>query len=144
MKKYKEENEFLSYVHMAASVFRVYASNCNVLSVKEFLNGIIDRISNHEKEIKEMMTISKKGNRLSLMQKMVVLMITLKAKTMNDFSLCIEALKTIDMGTYQISAFIRMNKNHLNKRYIDAATKVLEEYDKINKELKEFINHQYL
>ncbi len=144
MKEIKEENQFLSYIHMAASTFRIYASNCDILTVKEFLNGIIERISTHEAEIKEVMTIRKEGNELSLMQKFALCMIKMKAKSSDEFGICIEALKAIDMGTYQVSAFIKRNKNHLSKDFIKKATGILQEYDKINREMKEFINHQYL
>ena len=78
MNKEKEMNKFLSYLHMAAAVFRVYASKSNVLETKEFINGIIERISKHEIEVKELIQIGKDGNNLSVMQKMAVYMCKIK------------------------------------------------------------------
>lgn len=142
MNKEKEMNKFLSYLHMAAAVFRVYASKSNVLETKEFINGIIERISKHEIEVKELIHIGKDGNNLSVMQKMAVYMCKMKTCFKDDFSLCVEVLKTIDMGIYQTMTFIKENKNFLDEDFILCAKKVLEEYNKIAKETKEFINHK--
>ncbi len=144
MNKEKEMNKFLSYLHMAAAVFRVYASKSNVLETKEFINGIIERISKHETEVKELIQIGKDGNNLSVMQKMAVCMCKMKTCCKDDFSLCIEVLKTIDMGIYQTMTFIKENKNFLDEDFILCAKKVLDEYNKIAKETKEFINHKKL
>lgn len=129
---------------MAAAVFRVYASKSNVLETKEFINGIIERISLHELEVKKIMAINKEGNELTCMQKMAVCMCKIKVASKDDFLLCIEVLKTIDMGIYQTMTFIKENKNYLDSSFINCAKKVLEEYNKIAKETKEFINHQKL
>ena len=142
MNKEKEMNKFLSYLHMAAVVFRVYASKSNILETKEFINGIIERISKHEIEVKELIQIGKNGNNLSVMQKMTVCMCKMKTCFKDDFSLCVEVLKTIDMGIYQTMTFIKENKNFLDEDFILCTKKVLEEYNKIAKETKEFINHK--
>ena len=144
IKMNKEKNKFLSYLHMAAAVFRVYASKSNVLETKEFINGIIERISKYEIEVKELMQIGKEGNNLNVMQKMAVCMCKIKTCSKDDFSLCIEVLKTIDMGVYQVMNFIKENKNYLDKEFILCSKNVLEEYNKIAKEMKAYINHQKL
>ena len=143
--KSKEENEFLSYVHMAASLFREYAKKSNVLEVKNFLNVIIEKLSKHEEEVKESMEITKNGNELSMMQNMVLCMNKMKINMMkNCFEICIEALKTVDMAIYQISRFIKKNKNVVRKDFLDKSIFVLKEYDKIGNEIRKFIFSHYL
>ena len=73
---------------------------------------------------------------------MAVCMCKMKTCFKDDFSLCVEVLKTIDMGIYQTMTFIKENKNFLDEDFILCTKKVLEEYNKIAKETKEFINHK--
>lgn len=145
MNKTKVENEFLSYVHMAASLFRIYSEKLTYLSTKQFFQEIETKLLKHEREIKEAMCIEKEGNELSLMQKMVVCMSKMKVKMMKEnFDVCIETLKTIDMGIYQIEIYLKKYQNALNKEFVNNAKYVLKEYEGIAKDIRDNIHKQYL
>ncbi|MCH5171901.1 MAG: hypothetical protein J1F31_03615 [Erysipelotrichales bacterium] len=143
--KTKEQNELLSYVHMAASLFRQYAQCANNLETKDFLNKIIEKFSKHESEIKSRMHIEKEGNVLSIMQNMIVCMKKMQIKTIKDsFEICVEALKTLHMAIYQLNRYIRKNINVLNDEFIGITKYLLKEYEGIEKELRDFIKTEYL
>lgn len=139
-------NEFLSYVHMAANVYRIYQQKTADLRIKSMISGFADALSDHESKVKEV--INDLGynytNSLKMMQKMALTMERLKNKMINDdFTLCMNMLKTTHMGIYQALNFIGKH-NNLDARFIDVCENIIKEYDVIADKTRDFIENNYL
>ena len=142
MEKSNELNKFLSYIHMGNSVFRIYHKECENLKDDKLL-GVIEEIEEifktHEEQVTSMITSmgEKPTESLTAAGVMGVLMEKMKFVDSN-FDICINALKSTNMGTISALKFLEENKK-LPKKIKNEIIKVIDDYTYVCTKLKDYI-----
>lgn len=142
MEKTNELNKFLSYIHMGNSVFKIYHKECENLKDEKLL-GIIEEIEEifktHEEKFTSLITNmgEKPTESLTAAGIMGVLMEKMKFVD-SDFDICINAIKSTNMGTISALKFLDENKK-LPKKIKNEVVKVINDYFTITMKLKDYI-----
>lgn len=146
MEKTNELNKFLSYVHMGTSIYRIYYEHCKKIKSKKLLKLITDILEifkTHEENITKLINSENEEatNSLTAAGVMGVMMEKLKIVD-NEFSICTSAIKATYMGMISALKFLNENKN-LSDNIKESIINVIDDYEKINKMLKNFIIKEY-
>lgn len=141
MEKTNELNKMLSYIHMGNSIFRVYGKEALRLNDEKLMNMIND-VSNLFKSHEEIVSklIEKENehttNSVSFAGRMGIFIE--KIKTFKDsYSICLSAIKSVNMGLISTLKFLGENNNLKNpiKRQI---IKIIDDYCFIIEKIKEY------
>lgn len=146
MEKTNELNKFLSYVHMGTSIYRIYYEHCEKMESKKLLKlitEILEIFKTHEENITKLINSENEEatNSLTAAGVMGVMMEKLKIVD-NEFSICTSAIKATYMGMISALKFLNENKN-LSENIKESIINVIDDYEKINKMLKNFIIKEY-
>lgn len=146
MEKTNELNKFLSYVHMGTSIYRIYYEHCEKMKSKKLLKlitEILEIFKTHEENITKLINNENEEatNSLTATGVMGVMMEKLKIVD-NEFSICTSAIKVTYMGMISALKFLNDNKN-LSENIKENIINVIDDYEKINKMLKNFIIKEY-
>ncbi len=142
MEKTNELNKFLSYIHMGNSIFRIYHKESENLKNEKLL-GVIEEIEEifktHEEKFTNLITNmgEKPTESLTAAGVMGVLMEKMKFVD-SDFDICINAIKSTNMGMLSAFKFLDENKK-LPKKIKNEVTKVIDDYYMIIGKLKNYI-----
>lgn len=138
--------KFYSYAHMGIENFKIYLNKTNDLELKKVLYKIIDQLTAQEK------TIAKYLNKhhvnvehdLTCKQKMVIQMEKLKTRIIkNDFCLCMEVIKALDMSIYQAVRFIYDHLD-LDREFLLICDGFVDKLKELNVEIYQFVETTYL
>lgn len=141
MKKTNELNKLLSYIHMGNSIFRVYgkeALRLNDEKLIKVINDISDLFKSHEEMIIKFIEKENEHATSSISLTGKIGIYKEKIKTYKDsYSICISAIKSVNMGLISTLKFLDENKNLKNtlKRQI---IKIIDDYCIIIEKLKEY------
>lgn len=141
MEKTNELNKFLSYIHMGMSIYRIYYENANRLKNKKLINLIVECQEIFKMHEEKIITLIKKYHEkdtksLTAAGKMGVFMEKMKTfKT--PFDICINAIKSTDMGIISSIKFLKENRN-LSEEIKLYFKNVIDDYKKIKDKFLEF------
>jgi hypothetical protein len=142
MEKTNELNKFLSYIHMGTSIFRIYIDNAERLhadSLISLIKEIEEIFKTHEEKITRLIHEENEKATTSLTAAGILGVYKEKLKIFdNAFTICINALKSTNMGLISAIKFLEDNKE-LHKEIKDIVINVIEDYQAIEKKLVDYI-----
>lgn len=142
MEKTNELNKFLSYIHMGTSIFRIYMDNAERLhadSLISLIKEIEEIFKTHEEKITRLIHEENEKATTSLTAAGILGVYKEKLKIFdNAFTICINALKSTNMGLISAIKFLEDNKE-LRKEIKDIVINVIEDYQAIEKKLVDYI-----
>ncbi len=142
MEKTNELNKFLSYIHMGTSIFRIYMDNAERLhadSLISLIKEIEEIFKTHEEKITRLIHEENEKATTSLTAAGILGVYKEKLKIFdNAFTICINALKSTNMGLISAIKFLEDNKE-LHKEIKDIVINVIEDYQAIEKKLVDYI-----
>ena len=142
MEKTNELNKFLSYIHMGTSIYRIYLDNAERLHADALISLIkeIDEIfKTHEEKITRLIHEENEKATTSLTAAGVLGVYKEKLKIFDSaFTICINALKSTNMGLISAVKFLEDNKE-LHKEIKDIVINVIEDYQLIEKKLLDYV-----
>lgn len=142
MEKTNELNKFLSYIHMGTSIFRIYMDNAERLhadSLISLIKEIEEIFKTHEEKITRLIHEENEKATTSLTAAGILGVYKEKLKIFdNAFTICINALKSTNMGLISAIKFLEDNKE-LHKEIKDIVINVIEDYQRIEKKLVDYI-----
>ena len=142
MEKTNELNKFLSYIHMGTSIFRIYMDNAERLhadSLISLIKEIEEIFKTHEEKITRLIHEENEKATTSLTAAGILGVYKEKLKIFdNAFTICINALKSTNMGLISAIKFLEDNKE-LHKEIKDIVINVIEDYQTIEKKLVDYI-----
>ena len=142
MEKTNELNKFLSYIHMGTSIFRIYMDNAERLhadSLISLIKEIEEIFKTHEEKITRLIHEENEKATTSLTAAGILGVYKEKLKIFdNAFTICINALKSTNMGLISAIKFLEDNKE-LHKDIKDIVINVIEDYQRIEKKLVDYV-----
>ena len=142
MEKTNELNKFLSYIHMGTSIFRIYIDNAERLhadSLISLIKEIEEIFKTHEEKITRLIHEENEKATTSLTAAGILGVYKEKLKIFdNAFTICINALKSTNMGLISAIKFLEDNKE-LHKDIKDIVINVIEDYQRIEKKLVDYV-----
>ena len=142
MEKTNELNKFLSYIHMGTSVYRIYLDNAEKLhadSLVSLIKEIEEIFKTHEEKITRLIHEENEKATTSLTAAGLLGVYKEKLKIFDSaFTICINALKSTNMGLISAIKFLEDNKE-LHKEIKDIIINVIEDYQKIEKKLLDYV-----
>ncbi len=142
MEKTNELNKFLSYIHMGTSIFRIYMDNAERLhadSLISLIKEIEEIFKTHEEKITRLIHEENEKATTSLTAAGILGVYKEKLKIFdNAFTICINALKSTNMGLISAIKFLEDNKE-LHKEIKDIVINVIEDYQRIEKKLVDYV-----
>lgn len=142
MEKTNELNKFLSYVHMGTSIYRIYLDNAERLhadSLISLIKEIEEIFKTHEEKIIRLIHEENEKATTSLTAAGVLGVYKEKLKIFDSaFTICINALKSTNMGLISAVKFLEDNKE-LHKEIKDIVINVIEDYQLIEKKLLDYV-----
>ena len=142
MEKTNELNKFLSYIHMGTSIYRIYLDNAERLhadSLISLIKEIEEIFKTHEEKITRLIHEENEKATTSLTAAGVLGVYKEKLKIFNSaFTICINALKSTNMGLISAVKFLEDNKE-LHKEIKDIVINVIEDYQLIEKKLLDYV-----
>ena len=142
MEKTNDLNKFLSYIHMGTSIFRIYMDNAERLhadSLISLIKEIEEIFKTHEEKITRLIHEENEKATTSLTAAGILGVYKEKLKIFdNAFTICINALKSTNMGLISAIKFLEDNKE-LHKEIKDIVINVIEDYQAIEKKLVDYI-----
>lgn len=141
MEKTNELNKFLSYIHMGSSIYRIYLDSAEKLhadSLIKLINEIQEIFKTHEEKITRLIHEENEKATSSLTAAGVLGVYKEKLKIFdNAYTICINALKSTNMGLISSIKFLEENKE-LHKDIKDIVINVIEDYEVIQKKLIDY------
>lgn len=142
MEKTNELNKFLSYIHMGTSIYRIYLDNAERLhadSLISLIKEIEEILKTHEEKITRLIHEENEKATTSLTAAGVLGVYKEKLKIFDSaFTICINALKSTNMGLISAVKFLEDNKE-LHKEIKDIVINVIEDYQLIEKKLLDYV-----
>lgn len=142
MEKTNELNKFLSYIHMGTSIYRIYLDNAERLhadSLISLIKEIEEIFKTHEEKITRLIHEENEKATTSLTAAGVLGVYKEKLKIFDSaFTICINALKSTNMGLISAVKFLEDNKE-LDKEIKDIVINVIEDYQLIEKKLLDYV-----
>ena len=142
MEKTNELNKFLSYIHMGTSVYRIYLDNAEKLhadSLISLIKEIEEIFKTHEEKITRLIHQENEKATTSLTAAGILGVYKEKLKIFDSaFTICINALKSTNMGLISAVKFLEDNKE-LHKDIKDIVINVIEDYQTIEKKLLDYV-----
>ena len=142
MEKTNELNKFLSYIHMGTSIFRIYMDNAERLhadSLISLIKEIEEIFKTHEEKITRLIHEENEKATTSLTAAGILGVYKEKLKIFDSaFTICINALKSTNMGLISAVKFLEDNKE-LHKEIKDIVINVIEDYQLIEKKLLDYV-----
>lgn len=142
MEKTNELNKFLSYIHMGTSIYRIYLDNAERLhadSLISLIKEIEEIFKTHEEKITRLIHEENEKATTSLTAAGVLGVYKEKLKIFDSaFTICINALKSTNMGLISAVKFLDDNKE-LHKEIKDIVINVIEDYQLIEKKLLDYV-----
>ena len=142
MEKTNELNKFLSYIHMGTSIYRIYLDNAERLhadSLISLIKEIKEIFKTHEEKITRLIHEENEKATTSLTAAGVLGVYKEKLKIFDSaFTICINALKSTNMGLISAVKFLEDNKE-LHKEIKDIVINVIEDYQLIEKKLLDYV-----
>ena len=142
MEKTNELNKFLSYIHMGTSVYRIYLDNAEKLhadSLVSLIKEIEEIFKTHEEKITRLIHEENEKATTSLTAAGLLGVYKEKLKIFDSaFTICINAIKSTNMGLISAIKFLEDNKE-LHKEIKDIIINVIEDYQKIEKKLLDYV-----
>ena len=142
MKESNEINKFLSYIHMGNSIFRIYYEEAKEKGDKSLINEIVEIqeiFKKHEEKITSLIKDMKEEATNSLTMAGVMGVYKEKMKIFDDsFSICINAIKSTNMGRLSAIKFLYQNKE-LPEKEKEAIENVIKDYALIIDKLQTYI-----
>ncbi len=142
MEKTNELNKFLSYIHMGTSIYRIYLDNAERLhadSLISLIKEIEEIFKTHEEKITRLIHEENEKATTSLTAAGVLGVYKEKLKIFDSaFTICINALKSTNMGLISAVKFLEDNKE-LHKEIKDIVINVIEDYQLIEKKLLDYV-----
>lgn len=142
MEKTNELNKFLSYIHMGTTIFRIYYEQAHRLKNEKLLNKIVEIeeiFKTHEESITNL--IEEFGEKATDSLTMAGIMGVYKERMKildDDFSICINAIKSTNMGYVSAIKFLYENRQLFEEIKIKI-TEVINDYENIIGMLKKYI-----
>lgn len=142
MEKTNELNKFLSYIHMGTSIYRIYFDNAERLhadSLISLIKEIEEIFKTHEEKITRLIHEENEKATTSLTAAGILGVYKEKLKIFDSaFTICINALKSTNMGLISAVKFLEDNKE-LHKEIKDIVINVIEDYQLIEKKLLDYV-----
>ena len=142
MEKTNELNKFLSYIHMGTSVYRIYLDNAEKLhadSLISLIKEIEEIFKTHEEKITRLIHQENEKATTSLTAAGILGVYKEKLKIFDSaFTICINALKSTNMGLISAVKFLEDNKE-LHKDIKEIVINVIEDYQTIEKKLLDYV-----
>ena len=142
MKESNEINKFLSYIHMGNSIFRIYYEEAKEKGDKSLINEIVEIqeiFKKHEEKLTSLIKDMKEEATNSLTMAGVMGVYKEKMKIFDDsFSICINAIKSTNMGRLSAIKFLYQNKE-LPEKEKEAIENVIKDYALIIDKLQTYI-----
>lgn len=114
MEKTNELNKFLSYIHMGTSVYRIYYEHAKKIEDEKLMNKIVEIqeiFKTHEETITKLINSFQEEATDSLTFAGMMGVCKEKMKFFgNSFSICINAIKSTNMGMISAIKFLDNNK----------------------------------
>lgn len=146
MEKTNELNKFLSYIHMGTNIYRIYYEHSEKINSKKLLKlitNILEIFKTHEENITSLIVNEGEEATNSLTASAIMGVMMEKIKIVDDeLSICTSAIKATYMGMISALKFLNQNDKLSDeiKKYI---IKVIDDYEKICKMIKDFIIKEY-
>ncbi len=138
MEMTNELNKFLSYIHMGNSVYRIYYNESKKFSdskLETLLTEIMEIFKKHEELITSSINKYDESATNSLTAAGVLGVYKEKLRIFDSpLDICLQALKTTNMGTISAIKFLSSNKN-LHKVVFDKIAAVIDDYGEIEKKI---------
>ena len=142
MEKTNEINKILSYIHMGTSVYRIYLDNAEKLhadSLISLIKEIEEIFKTHEEKITRLIHQENEKATTSLTAAGILGVYKEKLKIFDSaFTICINALKSTNMGLISAVKFLEDNKE-LHKDIKEIVINVIEDYQTIEKKLLDYV-----
>ena len=142
MEKTNELNKFLSYIHMGNSIYRIYLDSAEKLhadSLVSLIQEIEEIFKTHEEKITRLIHEENEKATTSLTAAGLLGVYKEKLKIFDSaFTICINALKSTNMGLISAIKFLEDNKE-LHKEIKDIVINVIEDYQTIEKKILDYI-----
>lgn len=147
MEKTNELNKFLSYIHMGTTIFRIYdeqASKLNNEKLSKKIFQIKEIFKTHEEKITKLIETFGEQATDSLTMAGIMGVYKERLKALDDeFSICINAIKSTNMGYISAIKFLYDNKN-LAQGIKEKIIEVIEDYERIIKMLRAYIYEEII
>lgn len=147
MEKTNELNKFLSYIHMGNSIFRIYYEAAKEIEDKLLIDEIVkmqEVFKTHEEKITRLINENGEEATNSLTAAGIMGVYKERMKIFEDsFSICINAIKSTNMGRISAIKFLYQN-NNLPDIIEKAVKEVIKDYSIIIDQLQTHILNKIL